>query len=1138
MTRLAVLKVFYQGRLFKVCPFTDDQISVGAGEGLALRLNGLAPWHIVIERKWERYTVFDLGSETGTFVNGKRIAGETALSSGSYFQIGPYQIQFFIGEPPPDFPPPPPAVETAAAPPLASTPAPAPPVTQPHGGPHRGGPIPPSSKGVAPAGSPVAGPPRFGPPRFGPPRFGPPVAGPSSPPSTAFPQQQPQPPGGFPPQYPSPPGAPATPPSSGPPLQRQPFSPPQAHQQAPLPPAVPGPHRGGAPRNAPQRDAPPFGVTPGLPPQALDPRAVSSPGALPGGAPGPQPPVATAPGIPAGMAAPVSPPGSSPVPQAVPRAVPQQRPAYSPQEALKAPAEAPQAVAGLQRGAAAARFGPALSVPSGAEGGAAPGRAPAAGFQPTDPKRPQPAPLQHIQQQAAEPLPVKPPQSPLTAPSSRAQTPLPQAAPAPLAPQPLQAPPPQYPQAIPQAVPATSPQTPPAQELKTPVPDPQRQQQQAVAGAQTPAAPSQDLIGKEAAGAPEGKGVFGKKAKAVFGGFLAKKKAKKEAAAKDSLESRPQKQEAAGASFPSATPPPPRPAPDPADPAGSAGSAAAQELLPPQARASLAAAASGFARSPLPGAAAAVAGAVATGASQAAFAPSAVRTGKGYWKTFAPPEKIKNLDEYLDFSVGNFVEVLISWKDRILHSFHFSKKGLVRLGSGKDCEIPVSNLLGVKKYRLLNIDSGAKVFLDHGVKGALIQKAGENRRTVHPLTGSQSLILKPNEIIRLDFRNLMRAYIRLKNRPQAAVAAGLFNLSFSETAVLVFSFLTTGLLLLYAALQSPAFLNPEEEFLEKNIVQATVKFEKPKPRVADMKLSTKTQAQKRKAVIKVKKKKKASPKPVVLKKAKKQKIVKKAGIKKKSKSKPGKIAAVAKGRKPPTKKKVAVGSARPGGSLKTGKAGASAKTVAPDPTKTGLLGVFGGGGKLAKLDKGASGVPGGGLLGLAESATGFAGTKEGYEGQGVGTKTKELATGGKGSALVGIKGIKTKGRGGSLTGGRGTGGSLGSRGTVNINIGADDIEVEGEIDKAGIVRVIRRNRVKFDRCYQFSLQQKASLEGTLKMEWQILSNGSVRAARPVRDNVGSASLANCMKRVLSGLRFPPPPAGQIPRVQFKFGFSI
>ena len=779
-----VLRIFYQGRLFKVCPFTDDQISVGSGEGLSLRLGGIAPWHIIIEKKWDRYTIFDLGSETGTFVNGQRIAGEHTLESGAGFQIGPYQVQFFIGPPPQNFPPPS-AVspETSRQPPLSS------PVQEP-----------------------------------------PPVPGEE----TAVTGTQTQ-------------------------FEKPPVSP-----------------------------APPVPPTP-----------VSSPVQGP-------PPV----------------PGEE------------------------------TAVTGTQT---------------------------------------------QIE---------KPPVGPVPSPPTQTSRPV------------------------------------------------------------------QDQKSKSFAFS--GKGFFGKFTKT-----------------KPLATSSPAYEKSMAQSRPAVSPPP----------LGAFSSEKQTVFKKPE--------------------------------------------GKGYWKTFAPSDRVQNLDEYLDFSVGNFIEVLIAWKNRILYSFHFSKKGSVYLGSEKDCEVPVSNLLGVKKYKLMDIDMGAKVFLDHGVKGALIQKTGDKQRAIHTLTGSQSLILKPYEIIRLDFRNLMRAYIRIKNKPSLTVPGGLFNLSFSETAVLVFSFLTTGLLLFYAGLYAPVFLQAEEEFLEKNIVQAMVKFEKPLPpkklRVMEMKLSDKMKAKKKKTVVKIKKAKPQvrKPKPVVIHKSKKQVLKKTAGIKKNNKKKSGKIAAVAKGKKPPVKKKVAVGSARPGGSLKTGKSGSSAKTVAPDPTKTGLLGVFGGGGKLSKLDPGASGSVGGGLLGLAETSTGFAGTREGYEGEGVGTKTKELATGGQGNVLVGIKGIKTKGRGGNLFGkGKGRGGSLGSRGKVNINIGADDIEVEGEIDKAGIFRVIRRNRVKFDKCYQFSLQQQASLEGTLKMEWQILSNGSVRRARAVQDNVGSSSLANCMRRVLGQLRFPAPPKGQIPRVNFKFGFSI
>ena len=93
------LKIFHQGKLLKVKPFSDEQISIGSGDGLTLKLKGLSPWHVLIERKLNKYTIFDLGSETGTLVGGKKISGEVQLKSQDFIALGEYQIQFFIGPP-------------------------------------------------------------------------------------------------------------------------------------------------------------------------------------------------------------------------------------------------------------------------------------------------------------------------------------------------------------------------------------------------------------------------------------------------------------------------------------------------------------------------------------------------------------------------------------------------------------------------------------------------------------------------------------------------------------------------------------------------------------------------------------------------------------------------------------------------------------------------------------------------------------------------------------------------------------------------------------------------------------------------------------------------------------------------------
>ena len=526
--------------------------------------------------------------------------------------------------------------------------------------------------------------------------------------------------------------------------------------------------------------------------------------------------------------------------------------------------------------------------------------------------------------------------------------------------------------------------------------------------------------------------------------------------------------------------------------------------------------------------------------------------GKKFWNTFAPPSRVKNLDEYLEPSIGNLIEVIVAWKERILSVSHFSKSGDVYIGGSEDCDIVTPNLLGTKKYKLLSVKGGARIFLSNGVTGALIQGKNKSTRTVTELSGNQSLNIKPYEMIRVNLGEALKVHVRIRPRSQKPLLANLFDLKNSEWAVLFFSFFLTGIVVFYSALYAPAFLLDDVNFLEENIRVAKVTFDRTPKIPVDYKLGNKTQVAKIKGTLKkpkprlIKKiqKKKSIPvkktiktKPRLIKKIQKKKSI---SVKKTIKTKPRRTKKV--GGKAPGRKKVRakskVGSARPGGSLKTKKRGAPPKTVAPDPSKVGLLGVFGGGGQLKKLDKGASGVSGGGIVGLAESATGYAGTKESYSGKGIGTRTKDVASGGKGAALVGISGIKTKSRGSGLLEGKNRGGDLGTRGQVNIDVGADDFEVEGEIDRNAILRVIRKNRNKFDRCYQFSLQKSNSLQGHLKMQWKILSNGQGSDAQVALDKVGSSQLASCMGQVLESLRFPAPPSGQIPRISFKFIFSI
>ena len=507
---------------------------------------------------------------------------------------------------------------------------------------------------------------------------------------------------------------------------------------------------------------------------------------------------------------------------------------------------------------------------------------------------------------------------------------------------------------------------------------------------------------------------------------------------------------------------------------------------------------------------------------------------KGFWNTYAPPSKIQNLDEFLSPSIGNLIEVIVCWKERVLQSHYFSEAGEVFMGSGKSCQVKIPNMLGQKSYKLLSIASGAKIFLSHSVKGLLFVGKEKESRTVHKLQGNQTVVLKPYEMVKMEFSSSLKVYVRLMDKLSKPPFAGILNLKVSEMMALFLAFLLTGLLVFYGSLYAPAFLAKDEEFIEKDIRIAKVIFEKPPKTPAKVvKLDIKNVEPKKtvkKPRVKVKPK---APKLTRIKKVKPKKPKKVRKFNAPKKGKTGKIAAQAPGKKR-TQKKVKVGSVRPGGSLKTGKKGSSAKTVAPDPSKMGLLGTFGGGGKLSKLDKGASGS--GGLLGLAEESTGYAGTEESYGGEGIGTKTKDLGSGGKGSSLVGISGIKTKGKG---LGALGTGsGGLGKRGRMNIEFGTEDIEVSGEIDRGAILAVLKRNQSRFSRCYQISLNQNPSSQGNLGMQWQISSSGRGRQAKAINDQIGNSSLVNCVANVLERIKFPAPPSGQIPEVNFTFRFYL
>jgi outer membrane biosynthesis protein TonB len=233
-------------------------------------------------------------------------------------------------------------------------------------------------------------------------------------------------------------------------------------------------------------------------------------------------------------------------------------------------------------------------------------------------------------------------------------------------------------------------------------------------------------------------------------------------------------------------------------------------------------------------------------------------------------------------------------------------------------------------------------------------------------------------------------------------------------------------------------------------------------------------------------------------------------------------------------KKNKVVSAQPQGkAIKTApKEGANMKAEKPDPTKMGLLGVFANKGTQSQINKAYSGS--GELIGTADGATGYAGNADNRDGDNFGSKLKDTGSG-KGTSTVGIAGVGTKGRG---TGGTGYGtGGIGTKGSVQINVGGQEADFSGSMDREAIRRVIREHLREIRNCYERELQRTPDLYGKVVITWDIVEGGRVSQAGVSRNEIGSSAVGECIAARLKTWKFPDPPKDQVGRVSYPFVFS-
>lgn len=474
---------------------------------------------------------------------------------------------------------------------------------------------------------------------------------------------------------------------------------------------------------------------------------------------------------------------------------------------------------------------------------------------------------------------------------------------------------------------------------------------------------------------------------------------------------------------------------------------------------------------------------------------------------------------------GNLVEIVVAWRDRILSVHHFNERREITVGADPSADINVPLLGRGSAFPLVKIGALATVRITgqmsgdftHNNQTSPIQDLLRQNR----LRGQGNVFeldLNQGELVRIGFvDDLVSIYIRYTNETNKPFVAPLFDLTASEVTGVLLAVVVSAILSIYMMIYAPQNADEDINKQEEAIRIATVTFKPPKIVKPEEPTKPPPELPKEKTVVKMAEKTQEQVKPKPASKAAPD---------------PGTAAEVAPKDTQDKQKKLT--SAKPGGAIKTApKEGANMKSEKPDPTKVGLLGVFGSKGALNKLDKAYSGS--GELQGMADSATGFAGQAEDRPGEGIGSKLKDTGAGGKGTATVGIAGVGTKGKG-SGTFGYGTGG-LGEKGKVGINLDGTEAQFDGKIDREAILRVIRANKRVIQNCYNMALNRNPDLYGKVVLRWLISEKGRVKNAEMKDNTLATSDVGKCILEQLKTWKFPDPPPDTDADVSFPFVFT-
>ena len=172
-----------------------------------------------------------------------------------------------------------------------------------------------------------------------------------------------------------------------------------------------------------------------------------------------------------------------------------------------------------------------------------------------------------------------------------------------------------------------------------------------------------------------------------------------------------------------------------------------------------------------------------------------------------------------------------------------------------------------------------------------------------------------------------------------------------------------------------------------------------------------------------------------------------------------------------------------------------------------------------------------------DAATPSRGSSGGFKVSGVIGKVPgnqlQLAPAGSGAGRVNTKtAAEVSGKVGKVAG---TGPSGQVRGLVT-KPPAREIQVQGELDRGEIAKVINSHIREVQACYERKLLKDPTLAGKIHFEWVVTPSGDVGTVKIKSSTVRNPEVASCVQAAMRGWKFPQPKGGSVTVVYpFVFG---